>query len=303
MIISMTGFATITRELILQDSNKVDIVISLKSLNSRFFELTAKLPSQFTNLEVELNRILKKDLVRGHAFLIIKLQNQEQLKKPVSINVPIIETYIKELSSLKDKFSLPGHVDLELLLKLPHVISFEEKDLDENIQMSILPFIHEIVALVRQEQIKEGNVLHKELHHRLQLLKEGIAKLQILMAQAIETRHAHLGTLIEKHSLQIADSTEQQLAAAQKESLILAIEKTDITEEIVRFQSHLDHVKEVLDDTKEVSKGKKIDFLLQELHREINTISAKANHVDISHLAVTIKNELEKAKEQIQNII
>ena len=303
MIISMTGFATITRELILQDSQKIDIVISLKSLNSRFFELTAKLPSQFTNLEVELNRILKKELVRGHAFLIIKMQNQEQLKKPVSIHIPTVETYIKELSAVQNRFTLPGNIDLELLLKLPNVISFEEKDLDENIQMSILPFIHEIVTLVRQEQIKEGNVLHKELHYRLQLLQEGIAKLQILMAKAIETRHAHLATLIEKHSLQIADSTEQQLAAAQKESLILAIEKTDITEEIVRFQSHLEHVKEVLDDTKEVSKGKKIDFILQELHREINTISAKANHADISHLAVTIKNELEKAKEQIQNII
>ena len=303
MIISMTGFATITRELILQDSHKVDIVISLKSLNSRFFELTAKLPSQFTNLEVELNRILKKELVRGHAFLIIKLQNQEQLKKPVSINMPIIETYIKELSGLQEKFAIPGSIDLELLLKLPHVVSFEEKDLDENIQMSILPFIHEIIALVRQEQIKEGNVLLKEFHHRLQLLQEGMAKLQILMAQALQTRHTNLATLIEKHSLQIDDSTEQQLAAAQKETLILAIEKTDITEEIVRFQSHLEHLKELLDDTKEVSKGKKIDFLLQELHREINTISAKANHVDISHLAVTIKNELEKAKEQIQNII
>lgn len=303
MIISMTGFATITRELILQDSHKVDIVISLKSLNSRFFELTAKLPSQFTNLEVELNRILKKELVRGHAFLIIKLQNQEQLKKPVSLNIQVIETYIKELSKLQEKFTLPGNIDLNLLLQLPHVTSVEEKDLDENIQMSILPFIHEIIALVRQDQIKEGKVLHTELHHRLQLLQDSIKKLQILMAQALQTRHANLATLIEKHSVQIDDSTEQQLAAAQKETLILAIEKTDITEEIVRFQSHLEHLKELLDDTKEVSKGKKIDFLLQELHREINTISAKANHVDISHLAVTIKSEIEKAKEQIQNII
>lgn len=299
----MTGFATITRELILQDSHKVDIVISLKSLNSRFFELTAKLPSQFTNLEVELNRILKKELVRGHAFLIIKLQNQEQLKKPVSLNIQVIETYIKELSKLQEKFTLPGNIDLNLLLQLPHVTSVEEKDLDENIQMSILPFIHEIIALVRQDQIKEGKVLHTELHHRLQLLQDSIKKLQILMAQALQTRHANLATLIEKHSVQIDDSTEQQLAAAQKETLILAIEKTDITEEIVRFQSHLEHLKELLDDTKEVSKGKKIDFLLQELHREINTISAKANHVDISHLAVTIKSEIEKAKEQIQNII
>ena len=303
MIISMTGFATITRELILQDSNKVDIVISLKSLNSRFFELTAKLPSQFTNLEVELHRILKKELVRGHAFLIIKLQNQEQLQKPVLISKPVIQTYVTQLSALKDKFSLPGNIDLELLLKLPHVISFEEKDLDEKIQLSILPFVHEIVALVRKEQIKEGLDLYKELQYRFQLLKEGISKLQILMALAIERRHAHLATLIQEYSVQIVDSTEQQLVGAQKESLILEIAKTDITEEIVRFQSHLAHVKEVIDDTKEVSKGKKIDFILQELHREINTISAKANHSDISHLAVDIKNELEKAKEQIQNII
>lgn len=303
MIISMTGFATITRELILQDNNKVDIVISLKSLNSRFFELTAKLPSQFTNLEVELHRILKKELVRGHAFLIIKLQNQEQLKKPVSINMQSIESYISQLNTVKNTFSLPGQVDLELLLQLPHVISLEEKDVDENIQMNLLPFIHEIIALVRQEQIKEGAVLYKELQHRVKLLQDSIGKLQIFMAQAIEKRRNHLATLIQEHSVQIADSTEQQLAAAQKESMILEIEKTDITEEIVRFQSHLEHVKEMLDDTKEVSKGKKIDFLLQELHREINTICAKANHVDISRLAVDIKNELEKAKEQIQNII
>jgi len=299
----MTGFATITRELILQDSQKVDIVISLKSLNSRFFELTAKLPSQFSNLEVELNRILKKELVRGHAFLIIKLQNQEQLKKPVSLNMQVVETYIKELSKLQAKFTLPGSIDLNLLLQLPYVTSTEEKDLDENIQMGILPFINEIIELVRKDQIKEGKVLHNELHHRLQLLQNSIGKLETLMAKALQARHDHLTTLLEKHSAQIDGSTDQQLVAAQKESLIIAIEKTDITEEIVRFTSHLEHLKELLDDTKEVSKGKKIDFLLQELHREINTISAKANHVDISHLAVTIKSEIEKAKEQIQNII
>ena len=169
--------------------------------------------------------------------------------------------------------------------------------------MNILPFIHEIVALVRQEQIKEGAVLYKELHHRVSILKNNIEKLQVIMAQAIEKRRNHLATLIQEHSEQIADSTEQQISAAQKESMILEIEKTDITKEIVRFQSHLAHVAEMLDDTKEVSKGKKIDFLLQELHREINTISAKANHADMSRLAVDIKNELEKAKEQIQNII
>jgi len=299
----MTGFATLTRELLLEDGMKLDVIISLKSLNSRFFELTARLPSQFSNLEVDLHKLLKKELVRGHAFLTIKVHNQEQLKKPVSISTSTVQTYMTELQALQKKFSLPGQINLELILQLPQIISFEEKELDEDMHKDIMHMAQEIITLVRKEQIKEGALLYKELQHRISIIKKAITKLKKMALAVIEKRHKKLASIMQEYSAQVVDSTAYQLMGAQKESLILELEKTDITEEIVRFGVHLDHFKEMLDDTKEIAKGKKIDFLLQELHREINTISAKINHADISHIAVDIKTELEKAKEQIQNII
>ncbi|MBP6870222.1 DUF1732 domain-containing protein [Candidatus Babeliales bacterium] len=316
MILSMTGFATSTVEIPLSNTEKMNLSISIKSLNSRFFEMSCKLPSLLSNLEVPMQRILQKQLHRGHVSLHIKIINSESLNEPIKPALQTIQNYLDAIATIRTNFKLQDQVTLAQILQLPHALQSQELDLNELMENSILQAIQELGVKLIETQEKEGLQLAHDIQAQLASMTIKIEQIKILSQQLIKEKKEALTEImtqlaaIESSSAQDlhgqtikeVKTTEQCLLEAKRTTLMYEVEKIDINEETVRFNSHLQNVMVQMQSADPI-KGKKIDFIVQELNREINTIAAKCSHIGISSLAIDIKAELEKAREQAQNII
>ena len=297
MVLSMTGFASTTATLTLQDGSQINILINIKTLNSRFFETTCKLSYTLSHLETKLIRSLKTKLLRGHTYLTMHVQNPQALKGAVQPSVAIIEGYVQAIDQIKKKVNIEGTVTVSNLLQLPNVFETEEKTIDKSFEKQLFQIIDRLVQQVIETRTQEGTILKRDLRERFTAMDKEM--------KAIE-KAAHL--LIQNKKKEIAqaklDIEEQKSEAAETHmsSLYIALDKMDIHEEIVRFKSHLASIIKQL-DAKNPEKGKRLDFTLQELAREINTLSSKCSDATISSQAINIKVELEKSREQTQNIV
>ncbi|AXK60322.1 hypothetical protein C0J27_00970 [Candidatus Chromulinivorax destructor] len=306
MVLSMTGFATSTAEIALANNSKMILSLSIKSLNSRFFEMTCKLPSILSNLEIPIQRVLQKQLHRGHIFLHIKITNQEALQESVTPSIHTIQNYLDAIEIIQKKFDLHDKVTLSQILQLPNALQNEEVELNEEVEAAIVKAAYDLSVQLIQAQQKEGALLAHDIKQQLTSMQSKIEKIQTLSMQFIKEKKEALthvmSLLLAFPAEQEQKSQEQCLLEAKKSTLLYEIEKIDINEETVRFNSHLINLASQFETT-ETAKGKKIDFIIQELNREINTIAAKCSQITISSLAIDIKSELEKAREQGQNII
>lgn len=302
----MTGFATSTVEIPLSSNNGSMILsISMKSLNSRFFELTCKIPSLLANLEVPAQRILQKQLHRGHVSLHIKIVNSELLNEPIKPALDTIQNYLVAIDTIQRKFNIQDSVTLAQILQLPNVLQSQEVQLTEDIETAILQAIAQLAEQMIITQQEEGAQLAHDIKEQLASMKIKIAQIQLLSQQLIKEKKESLTeimTALAAFEQTEQKTTEQCLLEAKKTTLMYEIEKIDINEETVRFNSHLINVAQQF-ETSDPVKGKKIDFIVQELNREINTVASKCSNIAISTLAIDIKSELEKAREQAQNII
>jgi len=308
MILSMTGFANTTVEIPLSsDKEKMTLAISIKSLNSRYFEMSCKVPSLLTNLEVPLQRVLKKQLHRGHVSLHIKIVNSESLNETITPSFLTIQNYLDAAQSIKDKFELKDQVTLAQILQLPNALQNQETQLNETIENAIIDAVHDVAVALTQAQEKEGIQLSHDIKDQLTSMKKNITDIQAASVKLIQEKKDTLSDIMTKllsfeNAEEETKSTEQAILEIKKSNLMHEIEKVDINEETVRFNSHLINIAQQF-ETQEPLKGKKLDFTIQELNREINTIASKCNNITISNLAINIKSELEKAREQAQNIV
>ncbi len=304
----MTGFATSSVEIPLSNNGNMLLSISIKSLNSRYFELSCKVPSIFSNLEVQIQRMLQKQLHRGHVSLHIKIVNTQSLQESVKPSLQTIASYFDAIGIIQHEFNIQEQITLAQILQLPHVLQAEEIQLNESTELLILQAIEQVANNMIITQQEEGIKLAQDIQEQLasmaikieQIQKKSIVHIQEkkeLLTQVMTELAAlqPLTTLEQK-------TTEQCLLEAKKTTLMYEIEKIDINEETVRFNSHLSNIS-LQFTTKDPLKGKKLDFTIQELNREINTIASKCSNIAISSLAIDIKSELEKAREQAQNII
>jgi uncharacterized protein (TIGR00255 family) len=293
----MTGFASKTVTLTLETHEKAHLTISLKSLNSRFFEATCKLHYQLNSLETEFLKILKNALHRGHVYLIIHMDNQNLFKGAVEPSIKTIDGYVKAIDVIKQQFGIQGSLSVADLLLLPNVFSIEEIDIDEQSKQLVLKTVNELAGDLVLMQEKEGQALKKDLEQRIAIMHKEIEAIEhasnVLMATQKEKVH---------NTFKELESDESKVAEMQKSAAYTLLDKMDIHEEIVRFKSHLKSLSNQLDSA-DVEKGKRLDFTLQELAREINTIAAKCSDATIGALAINVKVELEKAREQTQNIV
>lgn len=302
----MTGFATSTVEIPLSSNNgSMVLSISMKSLNSRFFELSCKVPSLFSNLEVPAQRILQKQLHRGHVSLHIKIVDSELLNEPIKPALDTIQNYLVAIDTIQKKFNIQDSVTLAQILQLPNVLQSQEVQLTEDIEAAILQAITQVAQQMISTQQEEGAQLARDIKEQLASMKIKIAQIQLLSQQFIKEKKEALTeimTALAAFEQTEQKTTEQCLLEAKKTTLMYEIEKIDINEETVRFNSHLINLAQQF-ETADPIKGKKIDFIVQELNREINTVASKCSNIAISTLAIDIKSELEKAREQAQNII
>jgi uncharacterized protein (TIGR00255 family) len=293
----MTGFASKTAVLTTGAGNKVNISLSIKSLNSRFFEVTCKVPYALSQLETDFIKLLKSKLHRGHIFLTIHLSNAALFKGTVSPSLATVEGYLKAVDTIKSKFNLTESISMGDLLQLPDVLYMEEKGVDEESKKIIFDLVTHLMDELAVMQSKEGAVLKQDLIERIEVIKAEMDTIEKASALLMEKQKVKIS-----ENLKELTGSSPEFSEAQRATLFTMLDKIDIHEEIVRFKNHLKNFAALLDIAKD-EKGKVLDFTLQELARENNTIAAKCSDATISTHAINIKVELEKAREQAQNIV
>jgi uncharacterized protein (TIGR00255 family) len=298
MICSMTGFANKIITLTSSTGDKTHVSISLKSLNYRFFETTFKLPHPLSYLETRLIELCKKRLARGHIYLTVYISNPNLFRGTIEPTFNTITNYLDAINTIKSRFNISQEVSLDHILRLPDIFAVEETTTDTAIETRILDTINELLDAVVQARVSEGAHLEQDLRKRLDVMQTEIEAIDAGTQSLVTAQKDKISRIS-----QTLDADPTSIAKMQQEALYAMLDKIDIHEEIVRFKSHLEDIVTKQLSASEPEKGKRLDFTLQELGREINTISAKCSDAAIGKRAINVKVEIEKAREQVQNIV
>ena len=296
MLFSMTGFVSKTIKLPATSSNEsAYLTFNIKSLNARFFEATCRLPYTLTPLELEFTTRARTQLKRGYLSINISVSDANYFKGKIQVSLSTIEHYLAALTATQKKFNLPGEISITTLLQLPNLFSAEEGIIPDELKQYILSAFDDAIGELKNVRAAEGALLLNDLNERLEQLKKFIKAIETTFETTFKKRQ-------EEINQQLQTITTSELAQQQRTQLYLELDHIDIHEEITRFNTHLQAFTNTLAAQQE-EKGRHLDFILQELGREINTMSAKCANSDISTHSVAIKVELEKCREQIQNIV
>jgi uncharacterized protein (TIGR00255 family) len=291
MLKSMTGFGR-------AENNVGDktFLVDIKSLNGKQFELQLRLPSILKPFEFDIRRLLSEKLGRGSVDCMISLKETGNAK-PVTINTDLAKAYYKSLAELSADLNLdPAHI-LSTLVKMPEVITPSSETLSDQEWADFKEILLSAIGSINQHRVDEGKSLEDELLVRINNIltqQQEVIKLEPLRQKKIREG---ITKLLEENV-----GKENYDGNRLEQELIYYIEKIDITEEQVRLKNHCDYFKTLLDEAEE-SKGKKLSFILQEIGREINTTGSKAYDATIQQTVVMMKDELEKAKEQVLNVL
>ena len=291
MLKSMTGFGRGEGQ-----TSLGKVFVESRSVNHRYCDINIKLPKRLIPFENRIKELIRSQVSRGRVDVSVKLDAEGEEKVQLNVDFHLAEQYYRALQSLKKKLQLKDKITLGLLAGAKDLITTKEEapDLD--------PYWQEIVPILKRsfqdmDEMKrlEGETLVKDLQQRLEKIAEHLDEIK---EQSPLHLDAYRNRLYEKIR-SLLGGIEMDASRFQQEVALLA-ERTDITEEIVRAESHLAQFVTLLKAEEPV--GRKLDFLLQEINREVNTVSAKANDAEISQRVVEIKSELEKIREQVQNI-
>jgi len=292
MITSMTGFGRAELK-----QKEWEILAEVRSVNNRFFDVQVKLPKQYSHFEHEIKEIIKDYALRGriNIFVNLKLSNGEAVNG-LRINDEAVSSYLRLLKKLKKRYKLSSRLKLDHLLAFQDVFTYEDDpQFKEEIWETIKNTLHEALKKFVEMRQNEGQELAKDLIHRIRLIEEKVAQIE----KICESRHEEELDKLKQRVREIVEDENVDDTRLETE-IALLINRMDVTEECVRFKSHNKVFLSALESEEPV--GRKLNFLLQEMTREANTIGAKANNADISHLVVEIKEEVEKVREQVQNI-
>ena len=296
-IYSMTGFARTQ----VQVGDQLRYTLSLKSVNHRFLDVQLRLPSGLDALEMELRKTLKEHLVRGHVDLAVSVDRACQQK--AGYNRELVNGYLAAFAAAREEHGLGGQPDLNIALRLPGALQNDNRgNADEDLAALAESVQREIVTLLGElntMRAREGEALEAILQGTMDRLAEATAGVAALVPE-VEQRHQDRLT----QRLEAATGTEFNRQRLLEEVAVL-VERSDITEELARMTTHISHFRELLAGGGEA--GKKLDFLLQEMNREANTLLSKTGGVGgkgtrITELGLAMKSEIEKAREQIQNV-
>lgn len=300
---SMTGFASKTFVLTLDPQNKSNVSMSLKTLNSRFFEANCKLPNAISHLETKIIKTLQKALRRGYANLVIHMDNPNIFKGSVTPSINVIDNYVQAVETIKTRYHIEQAITIDQILQLPNVFIVEDQPIDEQTSERIFDALNELITQVKHTRSVEGAALQADLETRLHHMEKEIGAIEQQSKLQIEAQKKKIQeAMAEINDGHTAEESQDKMSEARKNALYLMLDKIDIHEEIVRFKSHVKNCEKILTDSN-LEKGKRLDFTFQELAREINTISAKCSDAMIGSYAINIKVEIEKAREQAQNIV
>ncbi len=291
MIKSMTGFGRAERSV-----GDKTFLIDIKSLNGKQFELQLRLPGFLKPFEFDIRRILSEKLSRGSIDCNISLKETGS-SKPVSINTDLAKAYYKSILDLSNELQLDTSTILSTLIKMPEVITPTGDTLTDEEKDDFTEILESAISSLNQHRSDEGKMLEEDILER-------ISKIEILQTEIIKLEPLRQQKVRENLTKLMEDKVGKENYDTNRfeQELIFYIEKMDVNEEMVRLKNHCEYFRATLNDADD-SKGKKLSFILQEVGREINTTGAKAYDSTIQKLVVQMKDELEKAKEQILNVL
>ena len=286
MIQSMTGFGKAT----LQLPNK-KITVEIKSLNSKGLDLNVRIPSVYREMELDLRNQISNTLERGKIDFSLFIENIAE-ETATKVNVPIVKAYIAQL---REVYALSDETELiKMAVRMPDALKTEREEINENDWHLIQKIIVEALENIQSFRTSEGKTLETEFSNRIANIRNLMQETVALDDERIGTVKTRLRTAIDELNVTVDENRFEQ-------ELIFYLEKYDITEEKVRLENHLNYFVETL--SRNEANGRKLGFITQEMGREINTMGSKSNHAQMQKLVVQMKDELEKIKEQVLNVL
>jgi len=300
-IYSMTGFARAQIRVPLPNEGQLSYTLSVKSVNHRFLDVQLRLPSGLDALEMELRKAIKDNLIRGHVDLTLSIDRSNQ--QTAGYNRDLVNGYLAAFAAAREEHGIGGQPDLNAILRLPGALQNDNRSNGDEDQAALMESVRQQIAPLLEElktmRAREGEALAAILHSTLDRLAEAAEGVAAIRPEVEERYQARLAERLE--AAVGPEFNRQRLL----EEVAVMVERSDIAEELERLATHIGHFRELLNGGGEV--GKKLDFLLQEMNREANTLLSKTGGAGgkgtrITELGLAMKSEIEKAREQIQNV-
>jgi len=289
---SMTGFAQAKGQI-----NNLAFNVSVKSVNHRFLDLHFRLPSNTDSLEISMRRVLKEKLARGHVD--VNLSFEQSGAVPLSLNKTLVSGYVQAFRAAAIEAGIAAEPDLNAVLRLPGALDTNVAPADEELIPAVLPKLEHAVDQLNRVREEEGRAMDRELRERMEGIRKACAGVASFRDAVLKIYSDRLQARIQEW---LGSSVDPERIL--QEAAVLA-DRSDIQEELVRLNNHVEHFLSLLDTQGEV--GKKMDFLLQEMNREANTLLSKTSGLAgdaarITEAGLAMKSDIEKAREQVQNI-
>ena len=291
MIKSMTGYG-----LAVHDSGNTKYTVEIKSLNSKFLELSLRIPKSFSDKEFQLRTECNKQIERGKVSLSINVEQTDKQVKAAGIDTALLKHYFEQLKAVSADLNEPATNLFQLALGLPEVVKYDDESVSEEEWKIVEQTFNKALAAFQQYRKDEGSVLEQDIKGRIDFILQNLDRVIAEDPKRIPVIRERLNTFLSE-----AVNREGIDQNRFEQELIYYIDKLDITEEKIRLKTHCDYFIETLKN--DDANGKKLGFISQEIGREINTIGSKANDATIQKLVVGMKEELEKIKEQLLNVL
>ena len=290
MIKSMTGYGKGNVNI-----EEREYVVEIKSVNHRYLDINARMPRSISYLEEEVRKTISSKLKRGKIDVFITFNNNSCEGKDIKINKEIAKVYIKELKELAAEEDIQANIEVTEISKMPDVLQIVNKEDDDKIKEELKQVVNIALDNLIEMRIAEGIKMANDIEDRLQRISSRVKEISTLSTGLIDNYVVKLKDRI-KELLKTQEIDESRIA----QEVVIYADKCSIEEEITRLRSHITQLKELLHTDKAV--GKQIDFLIQEMNRETNTIGSKSNNLTITNNVVVVKTEIEDIREQVQNI-
>ncbi len=291
MLKSMTGYGRAQKIL-----NGRDILVEIRSVNHRYFECNSRVPRAYNYIEEKLKARLKQKIARGKVDVSVTISNIEGKDSEIAINIGAAEGYVNALRSVSDRLKIADDLTLSKLIKLPDIFNVQKTpDDEEQVWNDVSQVADEALKNFLDMREAEGKKLCDDVLEKTDTILEMVEKVEAISPQTVESYRNRLQQRLNE-ILESKDIDQQRIVT---EAAIFA-DKIAVDEETVRLKSHISQFRELVDSSESI--GRKLDFIVQEMNREVNTIGSKAQDLSITRLVVDMKAELEKIREQIQNI-
>lgn len=290
MVISMTGYGRGTIE-----TEQFTVIVEVKSVNHRFLEFSIRMPKTLLVMEDKIKKKISEEISRGRVEVYVTIEGAGQYEKKVVVDWPLLEEYMHSLKLIGEKYQLQDEISLKDILQCNDIITIEEKPTEnDELAEALLNCLEIAIQQLKEMRIMEGGQLEKDLQEQLNVLKN-----------KVEDMKEYAPLIVQQYANKLKKRMEELARGEIDESRLvnevaIFADKIDINEEITRLLSHIEQFLQALQLN--VPIGRKLDFLVQEMNREVNTIGSKGNDSQIAREVVEMKSILEKLKEQVQNI-